>query len=201
VTDYLKVERSKLNGTDPFWPAPGEKHTRGEAWIDCHYLADETLRFNGSVRELAIRWDWSKDAVQRFLVELLELGRINRVAEDQLTRAAMYRIVQTATKKVNNTSTANYEAEFDKLWPAWKGRPNNSKKAGLEKYIVQRRKGVSWEELRDATIAYYEYCQEEDSLGTKYMLMAQTFFGPHERWKGPWEVRPRKAREQLKQIT
>ena len=170
-------------------------HTRGEAWIDLLYLADKDNEVRMSLRELAGQWGWNPKTVIAFLAQLEMLRRIERTGKNG--KGSVYCIIQdpkpapktkAKAKKKPRPVTSEFDVEFDALWPAWKGHPNNNRKAGLEKYIATRRRGVSFGLLKKKTIAYYKYCEAEGILGTNRMMMTSTFFGPHERWNASFEV-------------
>jgi hypothetical protein len=91
--------------------------------------------------------------------------------------------------------SAAYEKEFAQLWRAWRGRTNNSRKAALKQYVARRRQGVSFEDLKVATVAYYRYCKAHGIQGTDKMKMAQTFFGPNEHWKSDYTLPPEEPTE------
>lgn len=221
----FNLARKMFDGHDEFWPAPGSKHTKGEAWVDMLYLArfrpTENSRvkiprggFSQSLNGLAERWSWSVKQVRRYLERCEKLGRIR--AHGRAHRGArapnVYVLVNydtyqpTPDKKgtqvgigvgpkrahyirTNETKgEKTYTEEFELLWVVWKGRPNNPKKPALQKYIALRRSGVSFDDLKQASRAYYQYCKHERILGTSRMLQTQTFFGPNERWKADFSI-------------
>jgi hypothetical protein len=116
-----------------------------------------------------------------------ELHQVNELAENVIAGSGPAK-PQKTKKLVQVMDDPCLEDEFAKLWPAWKGRPNNPKKPALEKYKKLRRSGVAAKELFAATKAYYFWCKEEGVLGTNRMLQAQTFFGPNERYKADFTI-------------
>jgi hypothetical protein len=198
VTEYLKIDRASLDV--PIWPALGELHSRGEAWVDVVALSGEEHRFCASIYELAERWRWNPKTVSAFLRELRTLKRIECEEAAAGRRPATYVLVNSKKKPRSQPQYHEYEQEFEQLWRAWKGRAPNSRKAGLKRYAERRRAGVSFEILKKAVISYYYYCREHGILGTEKMMMTQTFFGPNERWKGPFKI-PRGGTDQLRLLS
>jgi len=188
-------------------------YTKAEAWIDlmqrARFAASENGRVPlkrgdqyGSIRTFARRWKWTVKRTRLFLEQCRNLGRLGAHARDQkkthegaraptvyvIENYERYQTVpeQKGTRKGTRSGKKGeevYLAEFEPLWRAWKGRPNNSKKLAQDKYIARRRQGISAEDLKAAVRRYYNYCKKEDTLGTSSMMQASTFFGPNERWK------------------
>lgn len=47
--------------------------------------------------------------------------------------------------------------------------------------------GKTWTQLADGVRRYALYCAETNKLGTEYVMMAATFFGPDEHFTQPWD--------------
>jgi hypothetical protein len=86
---WIKIHRKIMENQDWF----AEPFTRGQAWIDVLLLANHSTGFirkrgilieikRGQVgyseESLAMRWQWSRMKVRRFLTELKERGQITR---------------------------------------------------------------------------------------------------------------------------
>lgn len=201
MANFVKIHRSALNGDDPFWPAPETLHTRGEAWIDLHYLADNAGEISSGVRELAIRWAWNRNKVHRFLSELLGFHRLKRLDGGARGASAIYHL-EGVTKTKPADTYLQYEGEFKPMWDKmWKSRPNNSRLAGLKAYAARREQGLDAEILKEAARRYFRYCKKRGILGTSQMLQTGTFFGPNERWAEQFQDDlPVQAREKMKRI-
>ena len=93
---HIKVSR-RFFEEDAWWREP-RKFSRAEAWLDLIQMAswkprkfsvgltvEELSRgeFVTSIRFLAKRWQWSKSAVDRFLLAVQKAGRIARQREGQ----------------------------------------------------------------------------------------------------------------------
>jgi hypothetical protein len=100
------------------------------------------------------------------------------------------------TRRRNKNGDKEYMAEFEVVWKAWKGRPNNNKKAAFKAYKARRRSGVSAEDLKAGVVRYYKYLREQGKLGTEFMKTAAAFFGPNEHWKDKYNEE-RKAQPDL----
>ena len=164
------------------------------------YLADDDGQISWSVRDLGDRWRWTPSVVHRFLARLVELKRIVRVPNGSKTGRMLFRLAtdeDRPKKKKPPVSPNTHREEFEQIWPAWKSRANNSKKAGFQKYCEQRGKGRTFEQLKKATVAYYRYCEKKGWLGTNSMMHTQTFFGPADRWNANFKEKPLRSQREL----
>ena len=83
---WIAVSTALTHSDNELHPhALGEHACSAFAWIDLIGMADwdgpERGRLHASVRFLSQRWNWSKDRVQRFLVQLERDGRIFRATQ------------------------------------------------------------------------------------------------------------------------
>jgi helix-turn-helix protein len=77
-----------------------------------------------------------------------------------------------------------YTPEFERTWSAYpKRQGDNSKMAAFKKYKVAVRRGATPAELQRAVERYAAECKAHDRVGTEFVKMASTFFGPNEHWK------------------
>lgn len=53
--------------------------------------------------------------------------------------------------------------------------------------------GATWTDLTDGVRRYAEYCRQTDKIGTEYVMMAATFFGPDKHYEQPWDPPAGKA--------
>jgi hypothetical protein len=75
------------------------------------------------------------------------------------------------------------EIEFNKhIWPAYPKRSGSANKAGAMEAYARTRKTHPMIILEAATKRYAAYCAATDKVGTETTMMAQTFFGPKQRW-------------------
>lgn len=78
----------------------------------------------------------------------------------------------------------DYPHEFEIVWTIMPKRDlNNPKKAAFKAWKARLKEGVSQADLESAARAYYGYCKQKGIIGTDKVMMAQTFFGPNERWE------------------
>ena len=123
-TGYVSVYRSVLS--DDFWVS--EKFTRGQAWIDLLLLAKYKDGFfynrgikvdyrRGDVTEgiinLAKRWKWSRNKVQKFINDLEKEGQIGQQKSNVITLISIsnYNIYQKKDNKRYNRRTTNDTTE------------------------------------------------------------------------------------------
>jgi len=82
------------------------------------------------------------------------------------------------------------EAEDDGFEAAWAVFPEraggNSKTAAAKAYRARLRAGATPEALLDATLRYAAYCKADGRVGTEFVLMGSTFYGPNGRWQDEW---------------
>lgn len=73
------------------------------------------------------------------------------------------------------------------VYPARRG--GNPRRMALRSWIARWREGIKVADLHRATVNYRKYCEAGESVGTPYVMHAQTFYGPNERWKDFLESR------------
>jgi hypothetical protein len=77
-----------------------------------------------------------------------------------------------------------YTPEFERIWSAYpKRQGDNSKMAAFKKYKAAVRHGATPAELQRAVERYAADCMAHDRIGTEFVKMASTFFGPNAPWK------------------
>lgn len=80
--------------------------------------------------------------------------------------------------------TGWYPHEFECQWALYPKRiGGNPKKPAFLAWQARVNDGASLEELGAAVERYAAYIRAIGKEGTEFVLMAQTFFGPNERWK------------------
>jgi hypothetical protein len=82
-----------------------------------------------------------------------------------------------------------YEREFaEKFWPEYPRRAGNNPKASArDLFVALRYSGVELCVLLDGVTRYRKYCESADAIGTKFVLMAQTWLGKKtEGWTQEW---------------
>lgn len=70
------------------------------------------------------------------------------------------------------------EEEFDILWAGHPPRDGSkgSRRISFKKYEKARREGATFEDFKRAQEAYRALCERQGTIGTAYVLMAQTWF-------------------------
>lgn len=96
---------------------------------------------------------------------------------------AMYK-KQAAAKKA---CKAQYTEAFEAVWERFPKRSgSNPKKKAAEAYGARLREGVDPSHLSAGVIRYAHYCFETGKLGTEFVMMAATFFGPDQHYLNDW---------------
>jgi hypothetical protein len=81
----------------------------------------------------------------------------------------------------------SYSPEFERVWGLYPRRTGgNPKKAAWRAFKARLSAGVELNELDEGVQRYAEFCKQTGKVGTGYVKMASTFFGPDEWWKEPW---------------
>lgn len=87
----------------------------------------------------------------------------------------------TANKNDKNDKNNIYTVDFEKFWSVYPGRRIGKKPAAI-KWHARLKEGVSPEELIKAAQKYAQRCKLE-RVEEKFIMRAETFLGPNERWK------------------
>jgi hypothetical protein len=82
------------------------------------------------------------------------------------------------------TNGANYPPEFETLWGSYPDREGgNPKRPAYLHWRARIREGVDPPELLEGVQRYASYCERAEQAGTRFVMQAQTFLGPNERWR------------------
>lgn len=77
-----------------------------------------------------------------------------------------------------------YTPDFAAAWSVYPDRfPDNPKQPAFHAFNARLAEGWSASKLIAAARNYRDYCQRKGLIGTEHVLMAQTFYGPNERFK------------------
>jgi hypothetical protein len=79
--------------------------------------------------------------------------------------------------------SAPYPAAFEEVWAAYPGRPNNPKKLAFKAWRARLLEGITAAELLICAKEYANQLRRSGKLGTEFVMMSSTFFGPNERWR------------------
>jgi len=80
-----------------------------------------------------------------------------------------------------------YPAEFEEAWRCYPKRfGGNPKRPAYMAWRARIRDGATPEDLIAGVERYTAFCESENKIGTRYVLMARTFFGPSEWWAEEW---------------
>ena len=87
------------------------------------------------------------------------------------------------------------KAEFEAIKAIYPRRDGDQRwKRALTLYCSARRKGESFEQIRDGVGRYSEWCKQRELVGTEKTKQAATFFGPEESWREAWPPFQKKER-------
>lgn len=80
-----------------------------------------------------------------------------------------------------------YPEEFEVAWQVYPDRTGgNPKKGAYRCWRTRVKQGAKPSELYDGVKRYRAFCEHEGKVGSRYVLMAKTFFGSDEPWKEDW---------------
>lgn len=91
--------------------------------------------------------------------------------------------------KRNEIKENMYDADFEEAWALYPDREGgNPKKKAYRAWKVRLKEGVEPAELIGATARYAEFCDNKGMVGTGFVKMASTFYGPDEHWRESYDV-------------
>jgi len=105
--------------------------------------------------------------------------------------------------KPNNLPEENnryiYPDEFEEIWEAYPDRPKDNKKGAYRKIRQLIKSDAEQQDLLSAAENYQTEQENEDNIGTKYVKMCKTFFGPDEHYRAyiNIEVEEKSLEEQI----
>ena len=77
-----------------------------------------------------------------------------------------------------------YPESFEACWKAYpKRHRHDGKKPAFKAWKARIREGIPEATLLLAVKRYADQCDSDDTAGTRFVKMAQTFFGPDEHWR------------------
>lgn len=76
------------------------------------------------------------------------------------------------------------ESEFEKFWAAYPKRPGNPRKPAMQKFMLVRKNGATFEAIMAGVTAYAEAMRGKDA---EFVAMARTWLY-QERWKDPQNI-------------
>jgi hypothetical protein len=75
--------------------------------------------------------------------------------------------------------TDDFSPEFEAAWGNYPRRMgNNSKRGAWTQWQKRISEGVDPGFMLKQTVLYKKHCEREDKIGTAFVMMAQTFYGP-----------------------
>ena len=87
------------------------------------------------------------------------------------------------------------EAEFEEIKPIYPRRDGDQRwNKAFELYRTARKKGESFDDIRQGVARYSEWCKQRELLGTEKVKQAATFFGPEQSWRETWPPFQKKER-------
>ena len=91
-----------------------------------------------------------------------------------------------------------YNQEFIDLWAIYPKRlPNNSKAKAFKAYKARIKQGYEHSAIL-AGLNRYRACKAaQNTIGTEYIMLAATFFGPDEHFLEEWQAPEKKIKESL----
>ena len=81
-----------------------------------------------------------------------------------------------------------YTYDFEMLWQIYpKRRPNNPKIKAFKAFTARLKQGYSYDDIEQGLKRYIACKEAENQIGTQFILLAATFFGPDEQFLEDWE--------------
>ena len=97
------------------------------------------------------------------------------------------------TPSPSSTPTPNhpsppYPDEFEKTWVVYPKREGGSNKSAAYRAWRSRiKQGVTAEQMHAGTLRYANFVEAKGKVGTEYVKLAATFFGPDRHFDQPWD--------------
>lgn len=86
---------------------------------------------------------------------------------------------------------AEYPPEFETLWTIYpKRHGGNSKKDAHSAWRARLRSGVPAEVLHAGVKRYAAFCEAEGKVGSRFVMMAASFFGTGDHYLESWDIAP-----------
>lgn len=83
----------------------------------------------------------------------------------------------------------SYPANFLQIWDLFPKRVGaNPKKRAFKAYQARLKEGSTAEEMKSGAIKYLCFCVNTGKIGTEFIMMAATFFGPDSHYENEWEL-------------
>ena len=120
--------------------------------------------------------DVDNQELQRTNEQSTDLESTNNKLVDESTLPTLSNL----PRKDNNRR--DYPDRFEEVWSFYPRRNYPSKGAAYKKYRARIEDGAAHQELLEAARNYQKLCEQEDKIGSQYVMKAKTFFGPSEHW-------------------
>lgn len=170
---------------------------------DCSKVLNELIRRNVVLRHGGSRspvslnkhvelWEASENSKKQAPIKRPESGQdaLAESGQDALTKKDRKdkRVLSTKEHvvlgKKSSTKSQPYPEEFEACWKAYPKRHSaDGKKPAFKAWQARVRSGVLAETLLLATTRYAKQCHQDGSIGTRFVKMASTFYGPDEHWE------------------
>jgi len=107
---------------------------------------------------------------------------------DERVAALEARVAMLEAKKVRRKVVKVVEPTlFDAAWAAYPKRAGgNARAMAMKAWRARMADGVDENVLLAAVHRYRQYCEATERVGTEWVLMASTFFGPSKRYDEEW---------------
>lgn len=93
-----------------------------------------------------------------------------------------------------------YSDEFEALWRAYPKRAGgNSKAKAYRAFKTRLKQGYTLADISAGVYRYGAFCEKTARVGSEFVMMAATFFGPDEHFLEPWEPPATMIKETLEQ--
>ena len=87
------------------------------------------------------------------------------------------------------------EAEFEEIKSIYPRRDGDQRwNKAFELYRTARKRGESFDDIRQGVARYSDWCKQRELLGTEKVKQAATFFGPEKSWREAWPPFQKKER-------
>jgi len=131
-------------------------------------------------------------------------GRPGKQTESKTVSKPVSLSKQNADNDTDNDSVqgkgGEYPEDFELFWGCYPDRHGgNPKKSAYKTWRARRKEGVKIVDLMKAVKSYAREMNEAGKVGTEFVMQAQTFLGPNERWR-EYVEKEKKEQDRIKKV-
>jgi len=101
------------------------------------------------------------------------------------------------TDKTQTPTKFNYPEAFEALWKLYPQREGgNNKKKAFKAYSARIKQNHLHVNIENGVLRYKAFMDATGKIGSEFVMMAATFFGPDEHFYEPWDLPKEKPKSE-----